>query len=122
MLRSLISMIKRYPVQALLFIYNAGIFAWLQTTSHTIMEQIGLDDSWADKIPAPLKALTGASMSAMQELLSSSAWGWLIVSMILMLIIRFVKGVIKFVLTVVIILGGLYLFWQNMELINGLLK
>ncbi|HFR3748833.1 TPA: hypothetical protein ACHVGK_001898 [Streptococcus suis] len=122
MLRSLISMIKRYPVQALLFIYNAGIFAWLQTTSHTIMEQIGLDSSWADKISAPLKALTGASMSAMQELLSSSAWGWLIVSMILMMIVHFVKGLFKFILTLAIILGGLYLFWQNMELINGLLK
>lgn len=121
MLRSLISMIKRYPEQALLFIYNAGIFAWLQTTSHTIMEQIGLDSSWADKIPAPLKAFTGASMSAMQDLLSSSAWGWLVVSMILMVIVHFVKGLIKFILTLAIILGGLYLFWQNKELINGLL-
>ncbi len=121
MLRSLISTIKRYPEQALLFIYNAGIFTWLQTTSHTIMEQIGLDSSWADKIPAPLKALTGASIGAMQELLSSSAWGWLIVSMILMVIVHFVKGMIKFILTLAIILGGLYLFWQNKELINGLL-
>lgn len=121
MLRSLISTIKRYPEQALLFIYNAGIFAWLQTTSYTIMEQIGIDSSWFDKIPEPIKAWTGASLESMQTLLNSSAWGWLIVSMILMLIVHFVKGLFKFILTLAIILGGLYLFWKNKELINGLL-
>ncbi|MFX3975083.1 hypothetical protein ACJBXO_11700, partial [Streptococcus suis] len=64
-------------------------------------------------------AWTGASLESMQTLLNSSAWGWLIVSMILMLVIRFVKGVIKFVIMLIIIGGGLYLLWQNKELLGG---
>jgi hypothetical protein len=56
----------------------------------------------------------------MESLLNSSAWGWLIVSMILLVIIRFVKGLIKFMIMVIIIVGGLYLLWQNKELLNGL--
>ncbi|HFI0480913.1 TPA: hypothetical protein ACGOY0_001209 [Streptococcus suis] len=120
MLRSITNTIKRYPEQALLFIYNAGIFAWLQSTSHSIMEQIGIDSSWFDKIPEPIKAWTGASLESMQTLLHSSAWGWLIVSMILMMVIRFVKGLIKFVIMLIIIGGGLYLLWQNKELLSGL--
>nr|WP_247197959.1 hypothetical protein [Streptococcus suis] len=56
MLRTITNTIKRYPEQALLFLYNAGIFAWMQSTSHSIMEQIGIDSNWFDKIPEPIKA------------------------------------------------------------------
>ncbi|HFU4216891.1 TPA: hypothetical protein ACGO8M_000265 [Streptococcus suis] len=122
MLRTIVNAAKRYPEQALLFIFNAGIFAWLQSTSRSIMEQIGIDSSWFDKIPEPIKAWTGASLESMQTLLNSSAWGWLIVSMILMMVIRFVKGLIKFVIMLIIIGGGLYLLWQNKELIQSLVQ
>lgn len=57
MLRTITNTIKRYPEQALLFLYNAGIFAWMQSTSHSIMEQIGIDSNWFDKIPEPIKVL-----------------------------------------------------------------
>ncbi|HFI2447563.1 TPA: hypothetical protein ACGO8L_000638 [Streptococcus suis] len=120
MLRTITNTAKRYPEQALLFIYNAGIFAWLQSISRSIMEQIGIDSTWFDKIPEPIKAWTGASLESMQTLLHSSAWGWLIVSMMLMVVIRFVKGVIKFILMLLILVGGAWLIWQNKELLNGL--
>ncbi|HFI0429042.1 TPA: hypothetical protein ACGOZO_000983 [Streptococcus suis] len=41
-------------------------------------------------------------------------------SIILMMLIRFVKGLIKFVIMLIIIGGGLYLLWQNKELLSGL--
>lgn len=120
MFRTITNTVKRYPEQALLFLYNAGIFAWLKASSHTIMARIGIDSTWFDKIPEPIKAWTGASLDSMQQLLNSSAWGWLIVSMILMLVIRFVKGLIKTAIMLIIIGGGLYLLWQNREMLHGL--
>lgn len=120
MFTSLINTIKRYPEQALLFLYNAGVFAWLQTSGRAILDQIGLDSNWLEKIPAPIREITGTSVAGLQGILQSSAWGWLIVSMILMIAIRFVKGVIKFILTLLILVGGAWLIWQNRELLQGL--
>lgn len=120
MFTSLFNTIKRYPEQALLFLYNAGVFAWLQTSGKAILDQVGLDSNWLEKIPAPIREITGASVAGLQGILQSSAWGWLIVSMILMVAIRFVKGVIKFVLTLLILAGGAWLIWQNRELIQSL--
>ncbi|HFH9837978.1 TPA: hypothetical protein ACGOVD_000011 [Streptococcus suis] len=120
MFTSLINTIKRYPEQALLFLYNAGVFAWLQTSGKAILEQVGLDSNWLEKIPEPVRELTGASVAGLQGILQSSAWGWLIVSMMLMVVIRFVKGVIKFILMLLILVGGAWLIWQNKELLNGL--
>ncbi|BCP62176.1 hypothetical protein HO404_00870 [Streptococcus suis] len=114
------NLLKRYPEQALLFLYNAGIFAWLKTSGQSIMNQLGVSSDWVEKIPAPVRDLAGNSLAGMESLLNSSAWGWLIVSMILLVIIRFVKGLIKFMIMVIIIGGGLYLLWQNKELLNGL--
>lgn len=121
MFTSLINTIKRYPEQVLLFLYNAGVFALLQTSGKAILDQVGLDSNWLEKIPAPIQEITGASVAGLQGILQSSAWGWLIVSMILMIVIRFVKGLIKFVIMLIIIGGGLYLLWQNRELLQGLI-
>ncbi len=122
MFNTLLTIIKRYPEQAVLFLYNAGVFAWLQTSGQAIMDQVGLSSDWLEKIPEPIREITGASVAGLQGILQSSAWGWLIVSMILMIAIRFVKGLIKFVIMLVIILGGLYLLWQNRELMQSLLQ
>lgn len=121
MFTRLINTIKRYPEQVLLFLYNAGVFALLQTSGKAILDQVGLDSNWLEKISAPIQEITGASVAGLQGILQSSAWGWLIVSMILMIVIRFVKGLIKFVIMLIIIGGGLYLIWQNRELLQGLI-
>lgn len=120
MFTSFINTIKRYPEQALLFLYNAGVFVWLQTSGQTIVDRVGLDSNWLEKIPAPLREITGDSVAGLQGILQSSAWGWLIVSMILMIVIHFVKGVIKFILTLLILVGGAWLIWQNRELLQEL--
>lgn len=116
----ILNLIKRYPEQVLLFVYNAGIFTWLKTSGQSIIDQLGVSADWLEKIPSPIRALAGSSLAGMETLLHSSAWGWLIVSMILLVLIRFVKGVIKFILMLIIIGGGLYLLWQNKELLSGL--
>lgn len=43
---------------------------------------------------------------------------WLIGSMMILWIIRFVKGIIKFVLFILIILLGIYLVMQNQEILH----
>lgn len=117
----LLDMIKQYPLQAFLFLYNVGIFAWLKTSSQSIMSKIGLSADWIDKIPTPIRDLAGSSLIGLETLLNSSAWGWLIVSMLLLLVIRFVKGLIKCIIMLLIVFGGLYLLWQNKEILSGLL-
>lgn len=116
----ILNLIKRYPEQVLLFVYNAGIFTWLKISGQSIIDQLGVSADWLEKIPSPIRFLAGSSLTGMESLLHSSAWGWLIVSMILLVLIRFVKGVIKFILMLIIIGGGLYLLWQNKELLSGL--
>lgn len=113
-------LIKQYPEQALLFLYNAGIFAWLKTSGQSTMDQLGITNDWLEKIPSPIRNLAGSSLAGMESLLNSSAWGWLIVSMILLVVIRFVKGLVKFIIMLLIIGGGLYLLWQNREILTQL--
>lgn len=114
--------LKNYPEQVFLLLYNTGIFVWLKSTSTAIVSQLGLTTDWLEKIPAPLRGLAGSNLTGLENLLQSSVWGWLIVSMILMIIVRFVKGLIKFLLLLIIIGGGLFLVWQHWELLHSFIN
>ncbi len=120
MLKTLFHAIRSYPEQALLLIYSTGVFAWLQTTSRAIFDQLGIQEDWINHIPQPFRNWAGSSLDSLQQIWNSSTWGWLIVSLIIIFVIRFIKGLLKFILILVVILGGLYLIWQNKEMLQGL--
>ena len=113
--------IKEYPLQAGLFLFNTGIFAWLQTTSSALLAQLGLKEPLTQYIPGPILALTGDSVAAIQAYVGNAAWAWLIFSMIVLVIIHFIKGVLKFLFVLALILIGLYLLFQNQEMIHSLI-
>ena len=114
-------LIKEFPLQAGLFLFNTGIFAWLQTTSSAILAQLGLKEPLTQYIPESILALTGDSVAAIQAYVGNAAWAWLIFSMIVLIIIHFIKGVLKFLFVVALIIIGLYLLFQNQEMIHSLM-
>lgn len=58
---------RRYPMQTFLFLFNAGVFTWLQTTGTMIAHRLGLsgNGTWF-YIPDWLKLLTRHSMESTQ--------------------------------------------------------
>ena len=72
----MLRLIKDNPLQAGLFLFNTGIFAWLQTTSSVILAQLGLKEPLTQYIPEPILALTGDSVAAIQAYVGNAAWAW----------------------------------------------
>ena len=117
----MLRLIKDNPLQVGLFLFNTGIFAWLQATSSVILSQLGLKETLTQYIPAPILALTGDSVAAIQAYVGNAGWAWLIFSMIVLVIIHFIKGVLKFLFVAALIAIGLYLLFQNQEMIRSLI-
>lgn len=120
-MKTIFNVIKEHPLPAGLFLFNTGIFAWLHTTSTTIVHNLGLQENLADYIPAPIRTFTGENLAAVQAFVGNTGWAWLIFSMIVLVIISFIKGVIKFLFVTAVILIGGYLIYQNQEMIASLL-
>ena len=114
-------LIKEFPLQVGLFLFNTGIFAWLQTTSSAILAQLNLKEPLSQYIPEPILALTGDSVAAIQAYVGNAGWAWLIFSMIVLVIIHFINGVLKFLFVAALIAIGLYLLFQNQEMIRSLM-
>lgn len=98
MLKTIFYFIRRFPEQVSLFIFNSGIFAWLWKSGIEIANQISLTDVWQNHIPVPLQAFFGESSQAVQGFFKTSAFIWLVGSMMILVAIRFVKGLIKLLL------------------------
>lgn len=60
--------------------------------------------------------------SISRRFFGSYALAWLAISMILAIVIRFIKGVVKFVIFVAIILIGALLIWQNQSILKNLMQ
>lgn len=125
-MKTLGKIIKKYPEQALLFLFNTGVFAWLQTTGSFIAAKLGFRSIQTEVllsyIPAWLRVLAGDSLEKLQSFFGSYALAWLAISMILAIVIRFIKGVVKFVIFVAIILIGALLIWQNQSILKNLMQ
>lgn len=102
---------KRYPEQVFLLFFNTGIFTWLKVTSNNILEHLNI--SVGEEIPTFIRVLFGDNLTSLQNLVQNSPFAWLITSMILMSIIRFVEGLVKFIIFALIIGGGVYLLMKN---------
>lgn len=120
-MKTIFRFIMGNPLSVSLFLFNTGIFAWLQTTSTTILTNLNLQENLTQYIPAPILVFTGNSLSAVQAFVGNTAWAWLIFSMMILIVINFIKGLIKFIFVTVVLVVGLYLIWQNQEMIRGLI-
>ena len=101
---------RRYPMQTFLFLFNAGVFTWLQTTGTMIANRLGLsgDGIWI-YIPNWVKTLYGAS-----------GWSWLITSMLLTWLLTFLRGLMRAVILILIVGLGLWLVYRHFELLQNL--
>ena len=112
---------RRYPTQTFLFLFNAGVFTWLQTTGTMIANRLGLssDGIWI-YIPTWVKMLTSHSIESIQTLYSASGWSWLITSMILTWLLTFLRGLMRAVILILIVGLGLWLVYRHFELLQNL--
>ena len=118
MLKSIFNIIRRFPEQVFLFLFNSGIFAWLWKSGSDIANQLGVTAAWENHVPAPIQDFFGENVEIVQGFFQHSAIMWLIGSMIILWIVRFVKGMIKFVIFAVLILLGIYLILQNQSILK----
>ena len=119
MLKSIFNIIRSFPEQVFLFLFNSGIFAWLWKSGNDIANHLGVTAAWETHVPAPIQAFFGENVETVQGFFQHSAIMWLIGSMIILWIVRFVKGMIKFVIFAVLILLGIYLILQNQSILNS---
>ncbi|MDB8656678.1 hypothetical protein [Streptococcus anginosus] len=118
MIRSIFKIIRRFPEQVFLFVFNSSIFAWLWQSGSDIANHIGVTAAWQEHVPA-MQNFFGQNSQAIQGFFNHSAVMWLIGSMIIFGVIRFVKGIIKLGLFALIILLGVYLVMQNQEILSS---
>ena len=66
-------LVRRYPMQSFLILFNAGVFTWLQTTGTMIAYRLDLsgDDNWV-YIPTWVNTLTSHSLESIRTLYGSS--------------------------------------------------
>ena len=121
MLKTIFNIIRCFPEQVFLFLFNSGIFAWLWKSGSDIANQLGVTAAWGTHVPAPIQAFFGENVETVKGFFQHSAIMWLIGSMIILWIVRFVKGMIKLSLFVLIILLGIYLVVQNQEVLASFL-
>lgn len=112
---------RRYPTQTFLFLFNAGVFTWLQTTGTMIANRLGLssDGIWI-YIPTWVKMLTSHSIESIQTLYGASGWSWLITSMLLTWLLTFLRGLMRAVILILIVGLGLWLVYRHFELLQNL--
>ena len=120
-MRYLKRLARRYPMQTFLFLFNAGVFTWLQTTGTMIANRLGLsgDSIWI-YIPTWVKMLTSHSIESIQTLYSASGWSWLITSMLLTWLLTFLRGLMRAVIIILLVGVGLWLVYRHFELLQNL--
>ena len=103
-MRYLKRLARRYPMQTFLFLFNAGVFTWLQTTGTMIANRLGLsgDGIWI-YIPTWVKTLTR-----------------LITSMLLTWLLTFLRGLMRAVIIILLVGVGLWLVYRHFELLQNL--
>lgn len=123
-MRTLRKAISKYPEQVFLFLFNTGFFAWLQTTGSMIASKLGFSGikpvAVLERLPDWLHFVAGDSLEKLQSFFGSWALTWLILSMSVLIIIRFIKGLVKFILFTAIIVIGVFLILQNQQVLQNL--
>ena len=71
-------------------------------------------------IPTWVKTLTSHSIEGIQALYGASGWSWLITSMLLTWLLTFLRGLMRAVITILLVGVGLWLVYRHFELLQNL--
>ena len=66
MLKSIFYLIRHFPEQVFLFVFNSGIFVWLWKSGNEIANQLGVTAAWENHVPAPIQVFFGQNIEAVQ--------------------------------------------------------
>ena len=119
MFKSIFYLIRHFPEQVFLCVFISGFFVWLWISGNVIANQLGVTAAWENHVPAPIQVFFGQNIEAVQGFFHNSAFMWLVGSMIILLVIRLIRGMIKFVVFALLILLGVYLILQNQSILNS---
>ena len=105
---SYLTKIKRYaernPGQSALFLYNAGVFSWLKTNAKGIVDLSQITDG-------PLSWLPLEYLDSAKSFLQTFPYGWLILSFIGTMLLRHVTRMVKNIIVLIIVFGGIYFMY-----------
>lgn len=111
--------VQRQPLEVFLCFFNSGIFVWLMVTTRMMLSRIGFHNlAILDAIPSWILRMGNQSLLPIRALVSQLPWFWFFFSFLLTIIAHFVKGVIRTILIVVIVILGLYLLYKNWHLLQ----
>lgn len=113
MTRFFSSYFKRYPFESFLMLFNLGIFSATSTLGQLMKSAINQSATsiyWL--VPSEVQNLPFINQldeNNLLDLVVSSPLKWLITSIILTMIFRFVSRVVRFLLFLIILVVGAYL-------------
>lgn len=102
-----------YPHQAVLLTVNSSIFTHLHFTAAQFLNQSDVMQAYNQYVPDWLKQLTGNSVVNFQSFIERSSWTWLVATIVLVLIWKFISKVLKIIFTIIILVLGIWLLWQQ---------
>ncbi len=120
MLRIIKSVSLTYPQQTLLVILNSAFFIWMQESSRQVIKALGLSESHQDYLPDWITTLVGSGVENFRSFLEASSWAWLVATISLIFIWRFISRLFRLLLLGIIIGVALWLIWQNQEILRQL--
>lgn len=108
--------IKYHPMQSLLFTYNTGVFAYLKVLGGQIVGAVPTQfQNILATLPASLTSLPVVGAYLTPEYLSNffqnSPYSWIVGSLIISAFLGFVGRIIRFFVSIAIILIGAYLVY-----------
>lgn len=116
--------IKRNPYQSFLIFWNLGIFSTLKGLTINLFSNNNLANTfyaYFNVLPTFITDKLGFETSAITNFFETSPFKWLIVSLILTTIYRFLNRLMKLVVTIFILASGVYLIYMFL-LAKGLIS
>ena len=92
MIKRILYLIRTFPEQVALFVFNSGIFLWISQKGQAISHELGIQQAWENYAPEGVRQFFGDNKEAVQAFFSHSAITWLIGSMIILLVDSLCEG------------------------------
>lgn len=108
--------IKSHPMQSFLFAYNTSVFAYLKVIGRQIVNAVPTQfQNILATLPASLTSLPVIGTYLTPEYLSNffqnSPYSWIVGSLIISVLLSFVGHIIRFFVSIAIMLIGAYLVY-----------
>ncbi|MDQ0221913.1 hypothetical protein [Streptococcus moroccensis] len=101
-----------YPQQVLLFILNTGLFLTFRWQMANLAQTTGLADFYDQYAPFWMQNMTAGSLERFQVFLETSSWAWLVASIILLILWRWLSKLLRTVFMFGLLILAGWLIWK----------